>query len=58
MSEIVTQPLILKKKSRSSRFAKWMGGANSFRDRLLRGIYVFLLFGMDFVMFIYSVNGR
>jgi len=58
MSEIVTQPLILKKKSRSSRFAKWMGGANSFRDRLLRGIYVFLLFGMDFVMFIYSINGR
>lgn len=58
MNEIVTQPLLLKKKSRSSRFSSWTGNANSFRDKLFRSIYIFLLFAMDFVMFIYSINGR
>ena len=58
MDEIVTQPLILRKKSRSSRFSSWSGDANSFRDKLFRSIYIFLLFALDLVMFIYSVNGR
>ena len=58
MNEIVTQPLILKKKSRSSRFSSWSGNANSFRDKLFRGLYIFLLFAMDFIMFIYSINGK
>lgn len=58
MGEILTQPLILRKKSRSSRFSSWSGEANSFGDKFLRGIYVFLLFAMDFVMFIYSINGK
>lgn len=58
MNAIITQPLVLKKKSRSSRFSGWSGEANTFRDKVLRGLYIFLLFAMDFVMFIYSVNGR
>jgi len=58
MDEIVTQPLILRKKSRSSRFSSWSGDANSFRDKLFRSIYIFLLFALDLVMFIYSINGR
>lgn len=58
MSETVNQPLVLKKASRSSRFASWSGNANSFRDKLFRSIYIFLLFALDLVMFIYSINGR
>ena len=51
-------PLHLKKNSRSSRFASWSGEANSFRDKIFRSFYIFLLFAIDFVMFIYSVNGK
>jgi len=58
MNEITNQPLILKKKSRSSRFSGWSYEANSFKDRFFRGLYIFLLFAMDFIMFIYSINGR
>jgi len=58
MNDIVTKPLILNKKSRSSRFSNWSGDANSFRDKLFRGIYIFLLFAMDLCMFVYSINGR
>ena len=58
MNDIVTKPLILKKKSHSSRFSQWTGDANTLRDKLLRAFYVFLLFAMDFCMFIYSINGR
>lgn len=58
MEEIVSQPLILRKKSRSSRFSSWSGDANSFRDKLFRSIYIFLLFALDLIMFIYSINGR
>lgn len=58
MEEIVTQPLILRKNSRSSRFSSWSGDANSFRDKLFRSVYIFLLFAIDLVMFIYSINGR
>lgn len=58
MSENVVQSVKLRKKSRSSRFANWSGDGNLIWDKLLRGIYVFLLFAIDFVMFIYSVNGK
>ena len=58
MNEVVTQPLLLNKKSRSSRFSSWSGNGNSFRDKISRSIYIFLLFAMDFIMFIYSINGR
>lgn len=58
MDEIVTQPLRLNKKSRSSRFARFTGEANRFHDKLLRVLYITLLFLFDFVMFAYSVNGR
>ena len=52
MNEIVTRPLILKRKSKSSRFASWRGEGNSFLDKLLRSVYIFLLFAINFVMFI------
>lgn len=58
MNEIVTQPLMLKKKSKSSRFVCWTGEGNFFYDKLLRVLYLTLLFVINLVMFIYSVNGR
>ncbi len=58
MSESVSQPLILRKKSRSSRFASWSGEGNSFADKMLRVLYIFLLIAIDFIMFIYSINGK
>lgn len=58
MKDNMTSPLTLNKKSRSSRFASWGGKANSFRDKLMRCLYIFLLFAIDFAMFIYSINGR
>ncbi len=33
-------------------------GANSFFDKILRAIFVTFLFILDFVMFIYSINGK
>ena len=51
-------PLMLKKKSRSSRFASWTGDANRLRDKIFRSLYIFLLIAIDFVMFVYSINGR
>lgn len=51
-------PLLLQKRSKSSRFSNWTGDANHFRDKLFRSLYIFLLFAIDFVMFIYSINGR
>ena len=45
MSEGVNQPLVLRKKSRSSRFASWSGDANRFYDKMLRVFYIFLLQG-------------
>ena len=58
MSEIVSQPLMLKKKSKSSRFVNWTGEGNFFLDKILRAVYLTLLFVINFVMFLYSVNGR
>ncbi len=58
MDETTNQSLVLKKKSRSGRFSFLSGKANSFRDKLFRSIYIFLLFAIDFIMFIYSINGR
>lgn len=51
-------PLMLKKKSRSSRFASWTGDANRLRDKVFRSLYIFFLIAIDFVMFVYSINGR
>ena len=58
MEASITQPLILNKKSRSSRFASWSCDGNKFYDKLLRILYVFMLIAIDFVMFIYSINGK
>lgn len=58
MNDIVTQPLVLKKKSKSSRFASWGCEGNSFFDKFLRSVYIFLLFAINFVMFIYSINAK
>ncbi len=58
MNEAVNQPLILRKKSKSSRFASWSGDANHFYDKLLRAIYISLLFIIDLVMFVYSINAK
>ena len=58
MNEGTNQPLVLRKKSRSSRFASWSGNANHFYDKVLRAFYIFLLFTLDFVMFVYSINGK
>ncbi len=55
---INNQPLVLSRKSRSSKFASWTGKANHFYDKFLRAFYIFLLFTIDFVMFIYSINGK
>ena len=54
----VAAPLMLKKKSRSSRFLNWSGDANRLRDKIFRSLYIFFLIALDFVMFIYSINGR
>ena len=58
MTEGVNQPLVLRKKSRSSRFASWGGDANHFYDKFLRAFYIFLLFAIDMVMFVYSINAK
>ena len=58
MAEGVNQPLVLKKNSRSSRFASWGGDANRFYDKFLRAFYLFLLFAIDLVMFVYSINAK
>ena len=58
MNDIITKPLILKKKSKSSRFASWGGEGNLFMDKFLRSLYIFLLFAINFVMFIYSINAK
>ena len=58
MTEGVNQPLVLKKNSKSSRFASWSGDANRFYDKFLRAFYLFLLFAIDLVMFVYSINAK
>lgn len=58
MSEIVTQPLVLNRKSKSSRFASWSGEGNFFYDKLLRVLYITSLFVINLVMFVYSINGK
>ena len=58
MTEGVNQPLVLRKKSKSSRFASWGGDANHFYDKFLRAFYIFLLFAIDMVMFVYSINAK
>ncbi len=47
-----------KPKKKTGLGYKLLYGANSFFDRILRAIYITLLFVLDFVMFIYSINGR
>lgn len=58
MNTGVNTQLSLRKNSKSSRFASWSGDANSFMDKLMRAIYIFMLFAIDMVMFVYSINGR
>ena len=56
MGESMKKP-VLDKQSHSSHFFNWGGKGNSFLDKMLRCLYIFLLFAIDFVMFIYSING-
>ena len=58
MDDIANKPLMLRKKSKRKRFASWGGPGNHFFDKIFRGVYVFLLFAINFVMFVYSINGR
>lgn len=58
MNQAVVNSQVSKKQKKTSDFINWGGKGNSFLDKMLRGLYVFLLFAIDFVMFIYSVNGR
>ena len=58
MDDIVNKPLMLRKKSKKKRFSSWGGPGNHFFDKIFRGFYIFLLFAINFVMFVYAINGR
>lgn len=58
MYQIDVKPLVLNKKSKSSRFASWHADGNSLWDEFLRILYLFVLISTDLVMFIYSINGE
>lgn len=48
-----------KKVNKKSDFVmRLLNGANCFYDRIFRALYVTLLFALDFIMFIYSINGK
>lgn len=48
-----------KKAKKNSEFVlRLLNGANCFYDRIFRALYITLLFVLDFVMFVYSINGR
>ena len=58
MNEINVKPLMLNRKSKSSKFASWKADGNSIFDELLRALYLFVLIAIDFVIYIYSINGE
>ncbi len=57
MGESIKKP-VLNKQSHSSYFFNWGGKGNSFLDKMLRCLYIFLLFAINFVMFVYSINSK
>lgn len=58
MDEFLEKARAAKNKKEEQSFVNWGGKGNSFFDKLLRGLYLFLLIAFDFVMFIYSINGK
>lgn len=48
----------LKQKSQTNNYEWLIKATNHFYDRILRAIFVTLLFVLDFVMFVYSIHGR
>lgn len=48
----------LKRKSQTNNYEWLTKATNSFFDRILRAVFVTLLFVLDFVMFVYSIHGR
>ncbi len=56
MNAPVKHSLNLNKTSRSSGSS--YKRANSFADKMMRVLYIFLLVAIDLVMFIYSINGK
>ncbi len=56
---MVTGVNTTKKVQKKSAFVlRLLNGANSFYDRIFRALYLTLLFALDFIMFVYSVNGK
>lgn len=47
-----------RKNQTPNMFEELMQASNYFYDRILRAIFIGVLFMLDFVMFIYSINGR
>ena len=58
MYQIDVRPLVLNKKSKSSKFASWHADGNSLWDEFLRILYLFVLISIDLVVFVYSINGE
>lgn len=54
----MTTQVRLNRKKQPSLYEELMNASNCFCDRVLRALFVGVLFALDFVMFIYSVNGR
>lgn len=54
----MTEPVRLNKKKEQKSFEFLLEATNHFYDRILRAIYLTLLFIFDFVLFVYSINGR
>lgn len=56
MNTPVKHSLKLNKVSRSSGSS--CKKANSFADKMMRVIYMFLIMALDFILFVYSINGK
>lgn len=54
----MTEPVHLNKKKEPVPFEFLLKATNHFYDRILRAMFLTLLFVFDFVMFVYSINGR
>lgn len=54
----MTEPVRLNKKKEPKALEGLLKATNHFYDRILRAMFVTLLVMFDFVMFIYSINGR
>ncbi|MCM1323605.1 MAG: hypothetical protein NC218_05545 [Acetobacter sp.] len=52
------EPVNLHKKPEPKPFEFLLKATNHFHDRIFRAMFVSLLFVLDFVLFVYSINGR